>query len=239
MSDLFSAKNYHLLVIDDDPNIVEVMRLYLLNTGFRVTTAARAEEALDVIRRGPVNLVILDIGLPDVDGWTLCERIREIGDLPILMVTARGDSVDKLRGFSLGADDYLSKPFDPNELVARCIALIKRSYQSRSLPPKAHLTFGGIVIDTVGHVVTVSGQLIELSRREYQLLLILAQNPNRILTRNQLLDLIWGIDYSGEDRVVDVTVTRLRRKVGLLPNPDWEIDTVRGMGYRLKVGKTP
>lgn len=240
MTSPFRADHYHLLVVDDDPNILEVMRLYLGNQGFQVSTATRGEDALRMIRQGVVNLAIVDIMLPDIDGWTLCKKIRQDGDLPILMVTAKGQSADRLRGFALGADDYLAKPFDPNELVARSIALLKRSYRTGpTLPEKPGIRFGEVYVDTLGHVVTVDGRILELSRREYQLLLILAQNPNRILSRPQLLELIWGIDYTGEDRVVDVTVTRLRKKLGTARHRDWEIDTVRGLGYRLKVSQAP
>ncbi|GMA49913.1 DNA-binding response regulator [Alicyclobacillus contaminans] len=234
MSEWFQPSDHRILVVDDDPNIVDLIRLYLENKGYRVVCAYSGTDGLARLEQGDVHLIILDILMPDMDGWTLCQRVREQGDIPILMVTAKGEGSDKLKGFGLGADDYLVKPFDPNELVARATSLLRRTYHARiDVPPKTELRFGRLRIDTAGHTVTADGRPVDLTAREYQLLRIFVQNPNRILSRQQLLDLVWGIDYMGEDRVVDVFVKRVRQKLGP-GDEDWAIVTVRGLGYKFE-----
>lgn len=229
----FQPRDFQVLVVDDDEHIVDVIRMYLENIGLRVACCYDAFAALNWIELEVAHLIVLDIMMPDMDGWTLCQRVRELSDVPILMVTARGESVDKLKGFDLGADDYLVKPFDPNELVARAVSLLRRTYRSSSIIETAVLRFGQLCIDPVRHNVTVGGTPVHLTAREYHLLRIFAQNPNHILDRQQLLDLVWGIDYMGDDRVVDVFVKRLRKKMSVVKY-DCEIVTVRGMGYKFE-----
>jgi DNA-binding response OmpR family regulator len=238
MNQTFQPGDFQILVVDDDVLIVDLIRLYLENQGYRVVSSYNAMDGIGRVLQGDIHLIILDIMLPDMEGWTMCERVRELcelGDIPILMVTAKGESADKLKGFGLGADDYLVKPFDPNELVARATSLLRRTYQQRAhFAANNLLRFGSLCIDTAGHTVTFRGLSIQLTTREYQLLRIFAEHPNHILNRQQLLDLVWGIDYVGEDRVVDVFVKRLRQKLES-EIEQWAIVTVRGMGYKFEL----
>lgn len=231
----FNPDECRVLVVDDDVHITELIRLYLKNARFQVTCAHRAAQGLDVIERKQADLVILDVMMPDMDGWTICQRIREMGDTPVLMVTAKGESADKLRGFGLGADDYLVKPFDPNELVARVVSLLRRAYHTGvRTAPRPPIRFDHLCVDLAARIVTLRDKPMDLTKREYQLLEIFARNPNHVLDRQQLLDLVWGIDYDGDDRVVDVFVKRLRKKLGRAEE-NWSIATVRGMGYKFHV----
>jgi DNA-binding response OmpR family regulator len=215
MDDTFRASDYHVLVVDDDRNISLLVQMYLVHRGFHVSCVHDGLAGLEQVESGYVHLIILDLMMPGLDGWEMCKRIRERGDIPILMMTARGDATDKLHGFEIGADDYLVKPFDPNELVARTTSLLRRTYQPKvNITPLAALRFGTLVIDTAAHSVAVNGRSVVLTPREYQLLRILTEHPNQVLNRQQLLDFVWGIDYFGEDRVVDVFVKRLRQKLG-------------------------
>lgn len=238
MTEPFHASNYQILVVDDDPLIVDVIRMYLESKQFPVVFASNGNQGLAIIKRGGIDLIVLDVMMPDMDGFTMCERIRATSAMPILMVTAKGESPDKLRGFDLGADDYLVKPFDPNELVARVTSLLRRAYQTKETHPssEAILQFGQLRIDMIRHTVAIDEHLVDLTAREYQLLCIFAQHPNHVLERQQLLDLVWGIDYLGDDRVVDVFVKRIRQK--LTPSDShWAIVTIRGMGYKFEVGR--
>lgn len=224
-----------ILAIDDDMYILEIIDLYLKNKGFQVLKADNGEDALSLMQSNAVHLVILDIMLPKMNGWEICQSIREASDVPILMLTARNENEDKIKGLNLGADDYLVKPFDPNELVARVSALLRRAFSSQKrVAPLPVITFDSLKINTIRHIVTINDDYIELTPREYQLLLVFTKHPNQTFNRDQLLDLVWGEDYMGEDRVVDVFVTRLRSK---LPSSGqlWTIETVRGFGYKFKV----
>lgn len=228
-----------ILVVDDDMYILELIDLYLKNKGFQVLKAGSGQKALNLLRTNVVHLIILDIMLPQMSGWEVCQSVREGSDVPILMLTAREGSEDKVKGLNLGADDYLVKPFDPNELVARVLALLRRAFSpQKRVVPLPLITLGTLKINTIRHVVTVREEYIELTPREFQLLLVFAKHPNQVFNREQLLDLVWGEDYLGEDRVVDVFVTRLRSK---LPSDDgtWSIQTVRGFGYKLRVEDSP
>jgi DNA-binding response OmpR family regulator len=216
MSETFRPQDFHILVVDDDKNINDLIRMYLEHRGFRVSCAYDGINGLAIVESGTTHLVVLDLMMPDMDGWEMCKRVRTMGDIPILMLTARGDSPDKLHGFEIGTDDYMVKPFDPNELIARMTSLLRRTYQPRvNITPMTAIRFGSVVIDTVAHTVCVNGHQVILTPREYQLMRIFAEHPNQVLSRQQLLDLVWGIDYIGEDRVVDVFVKRLRQKLGI------------------------
>lgn len=235
MQETFEPGDFHVLVVDDDRNINQLIRMYLEHRGFQVSYAFDGGAGLVTLERAHIHLVILDLMMPDMDGWEMCKRVRLQSDIPILMLTARGDSLDKLYGFNIGADDYLVKPFDPNELVARTMSLLRRTYQSRvNIEPVRTIRFGNLSIDTVSHTVSTSGQAVLLTPREYQLLRIFTEHPNQVLSRQQLLDFVWGIDYDGEDRVVDVFVKRLRQKL-VSDHSAWSIVTIRGEGYKFRV----
>lgn len=229
----FFAKDFSVLIVDDDIYITDLIRLYLQKQGFQVTCAGNGMEALSKLQSETIHIVILDLMMPEMNGWELCKKIQESYSLPVLMVSARGEMSDKLQGFSLGADDYIVKPFDPNELVARLISLLRRSYLSRQQTLLSTLRFNDFIIDLQAHEVFLKGERLELSPREYQFIHILAKHPNQVLTRQQLIDLVWGIDFLGEDRVVDVLVKRLRKKIPA--SRHYQICTVRGIGYKFQV----
>lgn len=235
MFDVLQPRDFHVLVVDDDKNINQLVRMYLDHRGFQVSCAFDGTTGLATVETAHVHLVILDLMMPDMDGWEMCKRIRMRSDVPVLMLTARGDSSDKLHGFEIGADDYLVKPFDPNELVARTMSLLRRTYQSCvHIEPVNTIRFGNLSIDTAAHMASTGGLAVVLTPREYQLLRIFVEHPNQVLSRQQLLDFVWGIDYIGEDRVVDVFVKRLRQKLAS-DDSTWSISTIRGEGYQFRV----
>ena len=224
-----------ILVVDDESNIVELAVLYLEQEGFRVLSAADGASALEIIARQPPALLVLDLMLPEVDGWEVCRRLRSgkvAPDLPIIMLTARDDDVDKIVGLELGADDYVTKPFNPRELVARVKAILRRT--RRAAQPQAPVHAGDVTVDPARHEVTVAGQPVELRPKEFDLLLALAEHRGIVLSREQLLDLVWGYDFYGETRTVDVHVAHLRKK---LANSSAEIETILGVGYKLVAGR--
>ena len=220
-----------ILVVDDEANIIELAKMYLQNEGYVVESARDGREALTKIKSIQPALVVLDLMLPEVDGWEVCRQVRADSDVPIIMLTARSDDVDKIVGLELGADDYLTKPFNPRELVARVKAVLRR-YEKSTAPSKpVHL--GQVTIDPQRREATVSGQQLHLRTKEFDLLWAMAEHRGIVLSRDQLLDLVWGYDYYGETRTVDVHIAHLRDK---LEGSDVVIETVWGVGYKLVVG---
>jgi len=220
-----------ILVVDDEANIIDLASMYLEQDGFRVQSATDGTTALEMIARQPPALLVLDLMLPEVDGWEVCRRLRSgkvAPDLPIIMLTARDDDVDKIVGLEMGADDYLTKPFNPRELVARVKAILRRT--QRSAQPQTPVRAGDVTIDPARHEVTVAGQPVELRPKEFDLLLALAEHQGLVLSREQLLDQVWGYDYYGETRTVDVHIAHLRKR---LTGSSVEIETVMGVGYKL------
>jgi DNA-binding response OmpR family regulator len=218
-----------IVVVEDDANIAALVELYLREEGFRVTITDQGERALDLIRARPPRLVVLDVGLAGVlDGFDVCRAVRTHSDLPVLMLTARDDEVDRIGGFEAGADDYLVKPFSPRELVVRVRAILRRSDPGRSAA-EGVLTAGAIEVDTIRREVRVDGSAVSLAAREFDLLAHLAAHRGQALTRQQLLDGVWGADWVGDERTVDVHVRQLRKKLG----PSLDLTTVWGIGYRL------
>jgi two-component system alkaline phosphatase synthesis response regulator PhoP len=219
-----------ILVVDDEANIVELARMYLEKEGFRVAVARDGAAALALARDRPPSLMVLDLMLPEVDGWEVCRRIRARSDLPILMLTARDDDVDKIVGLELGADDYLTKPFNPRELVARIKAILRRA--SPKPATTAPISLADVLIDPAGRQVRVKDSPVKLRTKEFDLLLALAQHRNIVLSREQLLDLVWGFDFVGQTRTVDMHIAHLRDK---LKGSEVVIETVWGVGYKLVV----
>ncbi len=221
-----------ILVVDDEPNIIELARMYLEQEGFRVQSASDGAKALEMIARQPPAVMVLDLMLPEVDGWDVCRRVRAgsaAPDLPIIMLTARDDDVDKIVGLELGADDYVTKPFNPRELVARVKAILRRT--RRAAQPQAPVHVGDLTIDPARHEVIVAGQPVELRPKEFDLLLALAEHRGIVLSREQLLSLVWGYDFYGETRTVDVHIAHLRKRLG--GSSSVEIETVLAVGYKL------
>ncbi|MBN1657758.1 MAG: response regulator transcription factor [Anaerolineae bacterium] len=220
--------NEVVLVVDDEQHIVELARLYLEQAGYRVASAADGYEALARARADRPALVVLDLMLPGLDGWEVCRRLRADSDVPIIMLTARSDDVDRIVGLELGADDYVTKPFNPRELVARVRAVLRRY---GAAPRQGQMVcLGRLEVDPAGREARVEGRLIELRPKEFDLLLALCEHEGIVLSRDQLLDLVWGYDFPGGTRTVDAHISHLRAR---LEGSDVVIETYRGIGYKL------
>ena len=222
-----------IMVVDDDPNIRELVRLYLEKEGFEIVTAERGDEAVKLFRASPPNLMLLDVMLPGMDGWQVCREVRKISNIPIIMLTAKDETFDKVLGLELGADDYIVKPFDMKELVARIKAVIRR-FQAADTPEK-ELVVPGLTINISQYTVTYMGKALDMPPREIELLYFLASHPGMVFTREQLLEQVWGYDYFGDSRTVDVHVKRLREKLSGGEELGWQIKTVWGVGYKFEV----
>lgn len=221
-----------VLVVDDDVNICELIRLYMEKDGYQVLTVYNGKKGMDVFSDFTPNIVILDIMLPGADGWQVCREIRKISNIPIIMLTAKGETFDKVLGLELGADDYIVKPFDPKELVARVKAVLRR-YERKDFDVQ-EIVYPNLVVNRTNYSVKLSGKEIELPPKELELLFFLASNSNKVFTREQLLEHVWGFDFYGDSRTVDVHVKRLREKIDL-PNQTWQLKTVWGVGYKFEV----
>ena len=222
-----------ILLVDDDPNIRQLVNLYLQKEGFEVMMADRGDEALKMFKASPPNLILLDIMLPGMDGWQVCREVRKISNIPIIMLTAKDETFDKVLGLELGADDYVSKPFDMKELVAR-IKAVSRRFQAADAPEK-ELVFPGLAININQYTVMYMGKELEMPPKELELLYFLASHPGMVFTREQLLEQVWGYDYFGDSRTVDVHVKRLREKLTEGEKLGWQIKTVWGVGYKFEV----
>jgi DNA-binding response OmpR family regulator len=220
-----------ILVVDDEPMVVEVVERYLSREGFAVSTAADGEVALAAFHQVAPHLVVLDLMLPKVGGMDVCREIRRQGSVPIIMLTARGDEMDRIAGFETGADDYLAKPFSPRELVARVRAVLKRSFDAASFTAGS-TTSGALTIDADTRIVTSHGTELSLTTREFDLLWFLVNRPGRVFSRLQLLQQVWHFDWPGDESTVTVHVRRLRTKIELNPERPEHLKTVWGAGYR-------
>ncbi|MFO8059408.1 MAG: response regulator transcription factor [Bacillota bacterium] len=224
-----------ILVIEDDRSIQELLRLYLERDGFAVKLASDGDEGLDSVYETPPALVILDIMLPGIDGWEVCRRIRDKHDMPIIMLTARDAVSDRINGLELGADDYVTKPFDPRELVARVRAVLRRSRGQ----VETHLEFGDFSINYDRRRVVRNGSEVYLTAKEFDLLWLLANHPGRVFTRDQLLDQVWGYEFYGNVRTVDVHIRHLRQKIEPDSGNPQYIVTVWGVGYKFEAPEAP
>ncbi len=225
-----------ILVVEDEVSIQNVIRMYLESAGFKVVCTDNGPDALRLAGEVLPDLVMLDLMLPGMDGMEVAARLRQVSDVYILMLTARSEEADKVAGLRLGADDYVVKPFSPRELVARVEAIFRRSRRQQTTPAHKALTFKDLTIDVDSHQVFTSTQTLDLTPTEFNVLLVLARHGGRVLTRQQLIDLVWGMDFYGTDRVVDVYVGQVRRKL-LEATGETLIETVRGVGYKF-VGMT-
>ncbi|MBE6996160.1 MAG: response regulator transcription factor [Ruminococcaceae bacterium] len=221
-----------ILVVEDDRHIADLLHMYLEKEGFDVRMAADGGRALEEFQKEIPDLILLDIMLPVMDGWAVCQRIRETSKVPIIMLTAKSEVFDRIQGLEMGADDYIVKPFEMKELIARINAVLRRTEIPTDTSKR--LTFDKLVIDLDSYELIVDGKKIDTPPKELELLYHLAATPNRVYTRNQLLDEVWGFDYFGDSRTVDVHIKRLREKVENISDR-WELKTVWGVGYKFEL----
>ncbi len=221
----------NIMVVDDEKNICELIRLYLEKEGFDVTIANNGSDAIAMIRQNHPDLVLLDIMMPVIDGWEVCRQVREFSQVPIIMLTAKGETFDKVMGLDLGADDYIVKPFDTKEVVARVKAVLRRTTPEEN---SGEVSYDKLVVNIDRYELRVDGKVIDTPPKELELLYHLAKNPNRVYTRDQLLDEVWGFEYFGDSRTIDVHVKRLREKLEGVSD-QWCLKTVWGVGYKFEV----
>lgn len=225
--------NNKVLIADDDSNISELIKVYFEKDGFETVTAHNGREAVELFKSEAPSIVILDVMMPEMDGWQVCREIRRVSNIPIIMLTAKGETFDKVLGLELGADDYMVKPFDPKELIARVKAVLRRS-ETKEVSAEKELVFPNLTINLTNYELKINGNITEVPPKELELLYFLASNPNRVFTREQLLEQVWGFDYFGDSRTVDVHIKRLREKLeGAEAN--WQLKTVWGVGYKFEV----
>ena len=223
-----------VLIVEDDRNIAELLQMYLEKEGYAVTVASDGGQGLSKFRSVKPDLVLLDVMMPVMDGWSVCRAIRSESDKPIIMLTAKGETDDKVTGLRAGADDYITKPFEMREVLARIEAVLRRTSDKTAESKARRLTFDKLVIDMDAFELTVDGKKVDTPPKEMELLFHLASSPNRVYTRNQLLDEVWGFDYFGDSRTVDVHVKRLREKLEGVSG-QWSVKTVWGVGYKFEV----
>ncbi len=224
--------NIKILIVDDDENICELLRLYLEKDGFSTIVANDGEQAIAYNEKYSPDLILLDIMLPKLDGWQVCREIRKICNVPIIMLTAKGETFDKILGLELGADDYVSKPFDTKEVIARIKAVLRRS-NKKEVKNEQKVKYDKLIINLTNYELIVDDIQIDTPPKELELIYHLASNPNRVYTRDQLLDEVWGFDYYGDSRTVDVHVKRLREKLEGTSD-EWSLKTVWGVGYKFE-----
>ena len=222
-----------VLIVEDDVHIRELLKLYLEKEGYGVFTAADGREGLDLFRRERPDLILLDVMMPVMDGWEVCKSVRAESQIPVIMLTAKSETDDKVMGLRSGADDYITKPFEMKEVLARIEAVLRRSGCEEPQKPR-RLVFDNLMIDMEAFELTVRGNKMDIPPKEMELLYYLAATPNRVYTRNQLLDEVWGFDYFGDSRTVDVHIKRLREKLEGASDK-WSVKTVWGVGYKFEV----
>ncbi len=223
-----------VLIVEDDRNIQELLQMYLEKEGYAVTVAGDGGQGLQKFRAIKPDIVLLDVMMPVMDGWAVCRAIRSESQTPIIMLTAKGETEDKITGLKNGADDYVTKPFEMRELLARIEAVLRRTDRGQEQPKARKLVFDRLIIDMDAFELTVNGKKVDTPPKEMELLYYLASSPNRVYTRNQLLDEVWGFDYFGDSRTVDVHVKRLREKLEGV-SESWTLKTVWGVGYKFEV----
>ena len=231
-----SRSGYKVLIADDDPNVAAQLKPFFERENYRVLTADNGESALETVWKERPDVLILDIVMPEKDGFAVCREIRERSSMPILMLSARAEEFDRLLGLELGADDYITKPFSPREVVARVKVVLRRILTRREEAANGHLVIGNLDIDMNAFIVRLGGQIVPCTPKETEILWTLASNPGTVFSRDQLLQTIWGYDFPGDTRAVDSHIKRLRAKLCDAGNA-WDIKTFWGVGYRFEQGK--
>ena len=223
-----------ILLVDDDPNIRQLLNLYLTKEGYQVEMAERGDTAVTMFKQNPPNLMLLDVMLPGTDGWQVLREVRKVSNIPIIMLTAKDETFDKVLGLELGADDYIVKPFDPKEVTARIKAVCRR-FQTGDSAPAKELVFPGLSVNLTQYEVVYRGQRLEVPPKELELLYFLCSPQNQVFTREQLLEQVWGYEFFGDSRTVDVHIKRLREKLAGCEELGWTIKTVWSVGYKFEV----
>lgn len=227
-------QNNKVLVVDDDAHIAELIKLYFEKEGFTVATASNGREAVEKFKSESPAIIILDVMMPEMDGWDVCREIRKTSNVPIIMLTAKGETFDKVLGLELGADDYMVKPFETKELIARVKAVLRRS-DTKDADAAKEINYNNLSINLSNYELKINRKITEIPPKELELLFFLASNPNRVFTREQLLEEVWGFDYFGDSRTVDVHIKRLREKLENVEDANWQLKTVWGVGYKFEV----
>ena len=224
-----------VLIVDDNPDIREVLGTYAAKEGFEPITAKDGFEALDLFQKTSPAVILLDVMMPGMDGYRVCERIRSESDVPIILITAKGEDYERVMGLDIGADDYIVKPFNANEVMARVRAVLRRMARVEKKEEKKILSISNLTINIESYSVYVGAEKLPLTKKEVETMWILAENPSKVFTRDNLLDSLWGQDYFGDSRTVDSHIKRLRAKLDKVDHPDWEIKTIWGLGYKLEL----
>ena len=224
-----------VLIVDDNPDIREVLGTYAAKEGFEPITAKDGFEALDLFRKTSPAVILLDVMMPGMDGYRVCERIRSESDVPIILITAKGEDYERVMGLDIGADDYIVKPFNANEVMARVRAVLRRMARVEQKEEKKILSISNLTINIESYSVYVGAEKLPLTKKEVETMWILAETPSKVFTRDNLLDSLWGQDYFGDSRTVDSHIKRLRAKLDKVDHPDWEIKTIWGLGYKLEL----
>ena len=224
-----------VLIVDDNPDIREVLGTYAAKEGFEPITAKDGFEALDLFRKTSPAVILLDVMMPGMDGYRVCERIRSESDVPIILITAKGEDYERVMGLDIGADDYIVKPFNANEVMARVRAVLRRMARVEQKEEKKILSISNLTVNIESYSVYVGAEKLPLTKKEVETMWILAENPSKVFTRDNLLDSLWGQDYFGDSRTVDSHIKRLRAKLDKVDHPDWEIKTIWGLGYKLEL----
>lgn len=224
-----------VLIVDDNPDIREVLGTYAAKEGFEPITAKDGFEALDLFRKTSPAVILLDVMMPGMDGYRVCKRIRSESDVPIILITAKGEDYERVMGLDIGADDYIVKPFNANEVMARVRAVLRRMARVEQKGEKKILSISNLTINIESYSVYVGAEKLPLTKKEVETMWILAENPSKVFTRDNLLDSLWGQDYFGDSRTVDSHIKRLRAKLDKVDHPDWEIKTIWGLGYKLEL----
>lgn len=229
----------YILIADDNPDITDVLAAYARKENFEPVIAADGEEALQLFEQNQPVVVLLDVMMPKLDGYAVCRKIRETSDTPVILVTARGEDFERIMGLDIGADDYIVKPFSPSEVMARVRAVLRRMTkkqpESAASDSKNTLTIENLTINLEEYTLSIGGQKMSMTKKEIETMWTLASNPNKVFTRDNLLDSLWGFDYFGDNRTVDSHIKRLRAKLDTVPHPEWSIKTIWGVGYKFDI----
>ncbi len=226
----------YILIADDNQDITDVLAVYARKEGYEPVIASDGEEAMQKFEQYTPKIILLDVMMPKLDGYAVCRKIREVSDVPVILITARGEDFERIMGLDIGADDYIVKPFSPSEVMARVRAILRRMTKKEQEPTSKNiLTIADLTINLDEYSLSIGGERMALTKKEIETMWTLASNPNKVFTRDNLLDSLWGFDYFGDSRTVDSHIKRLRGKLKEVPHPTWSIETIWGVGYKFEL----